>query len=411
MIYTYSQKQILQKLLTKYESSKTYKGENSVSQSFSIKPSDVFRDYEKDSADINAVEDFEKQCKVLESEELIILDYKYDRISKITANGTEGGWNQYRTILEVKDKKTRLNEEIDFYSKFLDSDEIISDICKEQIERLQLGKESKYELSEAKKIIDLLSFILGNKEEILERELSISVLHDSKLWEKKYKSKICKILQEKCRHLDLLQEVDEKEVNKVLLENFNIFDNPTYVYFKGEAIIQFDDGNDIHVTLENPIAISSVSLKRIAKLVVKDSQVITVENLTSFNRVNQKDMFFIYLSGYHNSFKQDFLKTLYTNNRKKIYYHFGDIDPDGFLIFENLKSKTKIPFSRFKMFVGELEKYSSYTKPLEQNDVIKANNLISKGVYVQEMNYMISNNCKLEQEIISWNECSKLDFQ
>ena len=60
------------------------------------------------------------------SKELIILDYKYDRISKITANGTEGGWNQYRTILEVKDKKTRLNEEIDFYSKFLDSDEIIS---------------------------------------------------------------------------------------------------------------------------------------------------------------------------------------------------------------------------------------------------------------------------------------------
>ena len=53
MIYTSIQKQILQKLLTKYESSKTYKGENSVSQSFSIKPSDVFKDYEKDK-DYNA---------------------------------------------------------------------------------------------------------------------------------------------------------------------------------------------------------------------------------------------------------------------------------------------------------------------------------------------------------------------
>ena len=38
MIYSNIQKQILQKLLTKYESSKTYKGTNSVVQNFSIKP-------------------------------------------------------------------------------------------------------------------------------------------------------------------------------------------------------------------------------------------------------------------------------------------------------------------------------------------------------------------------------------
>lgn len=60
-IYSTVQKQILQKLLAKYESSKTYKGENSVAQKFSIKPSEVFKEYEKDSADINQIEDFEKQ--------------------------------------------------------------------------------------------------------------------------------------------------------------------------------------------------------------------------------------------------------------------------------------------------------------------------------------------------------------
>lgn len=405
MIYTYIQKQILQKLLTKYESSKTYKGENSVSQSFSIKPSDVFKDYERDSADINAVEDFEKQCKVLESDGLIILDYKYDRISKITANGTEEGWNQYRTILVVKDKKVRLNEEIDFYSKFLDSDEIISDICRKQIERLNLGKEARYELSEAKKIIDLLSFILNNnKEEILERELSISVLHDSKLWEKKYKSKICKILLEKYRDSDLFHGVDEKGINKVILEHFNIFDNPTYVYFKGKASICFTDGNIINVSSESPIAISSVSLKNIQKVVIRNPKVLTIENLTSFNRINQRDYFAIYLSGYHNSAKQDFLKLVYANNSDKEYFHFGDIDPDGFLILKNLKINTGIPFSSYKMSVTELKEYSEYTKSLEQNDITKANGLISKGYYLEEMNYMLKNNCKLEQEIISWLE-------
>ena len=62
--YSHLQKQILQKILSKYEYSKTYKGENSISQSFTIKPSDIFKEYEKDSADINEVIDFEKQCKL-----------------------------------------------------------------------------------------------------------------------------------------------------------------------------------------------------------------------------------------------------------------------------------------------------------------------------------------------------------
>lgn len=85
MIYSAIQKQILQKLLTKYKSSKSYRGENAVTQNFSIKPSDVFKVYEKDSADINEIEDFEKQCKLLASENLVRLDWKYGRLAKITA--------------------------------------------------------------------------------------------------------------------------------------------------------------------------------------------------------------------------------------------------------------------------------------------------------------------------------------
>ena len=404
MTYSSIQKQILQRLLNKYESSKTYKGENSVSQSFSIKPADVFREYEKDSEDINAIEDFEKQCRLLESEKLICLTWKYERIVKITASEEENSWNKYRTILNVKDKNTRLNEEIDFYSKYLVSNLIVSEICEEQIELLKFGKEAKYEMKEAKKIIELLLFILKNQDEILERELSISVLHDSKLWEKKYKSKVCKLLRDKGDYSEILQDLNEKEGIKAILEQHNIFDNPTYVYFKGDAEIYFSDDNVIHITPENPVALSSVSMKNITKVEVKDSRILTIENLTSFNRVTQNDTFCIYLSGYHNSAKQSFLKLIYEQNKNKEYFHFGDIDPDGFMILENLKAKTRIPFSKYKMSCSELQKYEAYTKPLEKNDITKANSLITKGLYLDEMSYMIENNCKLEQEIISWME-------
>ena len=130
----------------------------------------------------------------------------------------------------------------------------------------------------------------------------------------------------------------------------------------------------------------------------------TVENLTSFNRINETDTFYIFLSGYHNSAKQTFLKKIFNQNPKKEYYHFGDIDPDGFYILENLCDKTAIDFKPYKMGIAELEKYSSFTKVFEENDIKKAKALIAKCCYADIMEYMLSHDRKLEQEIISWKE-------
>ena len=54
------------------------------------------------------------------------------------------------------------------------------------------------------------------------------------------------------------------------------------------------------------------------------------------------------------------------------------------------------------MSINELKKYEKYTKKLEDNDTIKAQGLINKGLYVDIMEYMLKNNVKLEQEIVSW---------
>lgn len=78
------------------------------------------------------------------------------------------------------------------------------------------------------------------------------------------------------------------------------------------------------------------------------------------------------------------------------------LSPDGFYILGNLRSKTNIPFKPYKMGISELEKYSDYTKTLEENDILKAKALIDKGHHKEIMEYMLKHNQKLEQEIISW---------
>lgn len=404
MTYSKLQKKILELLLKKYESSKTYEGQNEVLQSFSLLPEKVFPDYNNDFTDIDRIKDFEKQCSLLESEELVQLARKYDRISKITAVSTDENWNKIRAILGVKDKKTRLNEEISFYSEFFEdsaSHKIVKDFCKSQIERLESGKEAEFRHEDAENIIALLDFILKNKNEILERELSVSVLFNSKTWEEKYKSRVLKILR-KSGCFDSLTEnfADEKEKNKIILEECGVFSNPSYVYFKGNGAIIFENGKSIKIYSDIPIAISSASICKIKSFEISDSKIMSVENLTAFNRIKDSDTFFIFLSGYHNSAKQVFLKKIFCQNSGKAYYHFGDIDPDGFFILENLRAKTNIDFRPYKMGISELKKYSGFAKPLEKNDLTKAATLIEKGLYTEILDYMISHNQKLEQEII-----------
>lgn len=408
MTYSKLQKKILELLLKKYESSKTYEGQNEVLQSFSLLPEKVFPDYNNDFTDIDRIKYFEKQCSLLESEELVQLARKYDRISKITAVSTDENWTKIRAILGVKDKKTRLNEEISFYSDFFEdsaSHKIVKDFCKSQIERLESGKEAEFHHEDAENIIALLNFILKNKNEILERELSISVLSNSKTWEEKYKSRVLRILR-KSGCFDSLTEnfADEKEKNKIILEECGVFSNPSYVYFKGNGAIIFENGMSIKIYSDIPIAISSDSICKIKSFEISDSKIMTVENLTAFNRIKDSDTFFIFLSGYHNSAKQAFLKKIFCQNSNKNYYHFGDIDPDGFFILENLRAKTNIDFSPYKMGISELKKYSGFAKPLEKNDLTKAATLIEKGLYKEVLNYMISHNQKLEQEIICQKE-------
>ena len=117
---------------------------------------------------------------------------------------------------------------------------------------------------------------------------------------------------------DLIENcTDEKEENKVILEELNVYANPSYVYFKGNGKITFQNGNEISITPEIPLALSSACIKEIADFEITDTKIMTVENLTSFNRIKEDDIFYIFLSGYHNSAKQNFIKKIHSQNQEK----------------------------------------------------------------------------------------------
>ncbi len=111
-------------------------------------------------------------------------------------------------------------------------------------------------------------------------------------------------------------------------------------------------------------------------------------------------MFVIYLGGYHNSVRREFIKKLYQQNPNIHFYHFGDIDAGGFYILEHLKRQTGVDFKPYKMDIATLKEYYCYSKKLTDNDHDRLAKL-KDSPYNEVISYMLENNCKLEQEAIN----------
>lgn len=284
---------------------------------------------------------------------------------------------------------------------------VIYMFCRDQLGKVKTGKKPDYEVEVCDKLLRILEFICANKEEVLERELSMMILEDSKKFEKQYRAKVCKVLSTYLDFSELLEGIDDdREQKKVILQEFQIYANPSYIYLKGKIEIQLKDGQRIRIE-DAPIALSSELIQKMEAIRVKADKVVTVENLTSFHRLKDENCAYLFLAGYHNSVKQAFLKRVYKENPEKQWFHFGDLDPDGFYILKHLRKGTGIDFVPLHMGVSELETYSGYGRELSEPDKVKARNLLQQGFYAEIMQYMLEHDCKLEQEIISYEIMKK----
>ena len=129
----------------------------------------------------------------------------------------------------------------------------------------------------------------------------------------------------------------------------------------------------------------------------------TIENRTSYLRYAKENVVVFYLGGYANRYQRDFIRTVHTYNKETCYLHFGDIDAGGFWIHHNLCEVTGVKFELFGMSVDELgnREFASCLHELSDNDRVRLQELKKIDVYEDAVRYMLHNNVKLEQEIVS----------
>ena len=272
---------------------------------------------------------------------------------------------------------------------------IVSDFCEQIKAYKKLPYDLGYDARRVGEVLQVLEAVTKLTSETYIRNFSTALFKDSKRFQREYRSTIESIL------FDYTDDVVEKDD---ILGYYNLYENPTFVLIKGNARICFDESAIELSEMPGGIALSNGSLAGIHKISVKADKVITVENLTTYHDCDEQDAVYIYLGGYHNTSKQKLLELIYENNGDKEYYHEGDLDVYGFLILKNLIDKTQIPFKPLFMDLGTIERFyrAGLYKNLSARDrkVITSKKDGQLSAYKDVLEYMLANDCKVEQESI-----------
>ncbi len=273
------------------------------------------------------------------------------------------------------------------------AESITGRFCAAMLKRIAQRKDLEYGLAKDMKLLEDVLLALVNIErlnrETYIRNFSEMVFHDSKRLQN-ILNPVTKIL------FDYGDSVCQEDT---VLAQYNLVSNPGYVYIKGDWQI-WCQGRCVSTNMfHGGIAISSDALDEIERIAVPGGIIISVENLTTYHDTKERQGAIIYLGGFMNTVRANLLKKLYMFEPDAEYFHKGDLDPYGFLILEDLKKKTGIPFRPMEMDLGTLCQChrAGHFRPLDEADR-KAITSSALTEYQPILQYMIQHNCKIEQE-------------
>lgn len=402
---------ILNKLLDKYEKSKSYL--KSTNRRIIVKAEDI-KEYNPENYEQKIL--FHEILKDLKSKKIVDFNYlKYEE-----GNILDSIWlekenveNAYLEIQRENPKETNIIilkqlEDIKFKQQWLQN------FYEEMKKYMIKNKKSNtlLPLSKSKFILTALQEIdkMQNESEVsnmLKRIFSIKCYNDSKYFEREIEKYIISI----AKKYYIGEKYDIMLNNDDILKELGIVRYPEIIEFCGNMrckvngkIIEFSDITSGSYINSNTI----LDIKEIELIDVE--KIIWIENKANYiDYISKKkaNEFVIYHGGFYSPIKGEFFKKIYKASKKIskniTYLHWSDIDIGGFEIFIRLKNnivKDVEPYKMDKKTLLENEKCWNY---FDENYKKKLCNLRKNdgySIFFNVIDIMIEHNCKLEQEAL-----------
>lgn len=367
-----------------------------------LKPKKVYKNYDNNNADISEKQSLNKAVSELLSMNFITVDYlKFsDDVEKIYLSEDKLNiiYEYLNTEYGVVPKPIISKQVSEIIHNYIHTGEIVQKYCEDILAQIKDPRNAiNPEKIEAN--LKMISFLEKNKENLYVREASMLVYGDSKWFEKNNYEEVCKFLRNATGTIG-----EETERNDAVLSLFYVTPSEQEIFLKGNWIIEFEHYILDVSKLQGGIAISSGDFQKAKSIIVDVDNVMTIENKTSYHRMNDSNSATMYLGGFANRHQIDFLKKVISDNPNVKYKHFGDIDIGGFLIHKHLCQETSTDFKLYCMGIKQLQdiRFRNCLRQLTDNDINKLESLMDYSVYSEILKYMKIHNVKLEQEIVSY---------
>lgn len=393
-------KVIIEVLLRKYYN--RHAKNMSTNRRIILKPTEIYRNYAKNNADIIEKQSFNEDVTELKSMGIISVDYlKYSEdIEKIylCEEKFETMCEYLRDVYGVIPQSVVSRQVRDIIEAYSHAGIIVQKYSEDILAQIEDPRKS-VDYERVKANLKMLYFLEKNKEDLYVREASILVYGDSKWFENHNYDEICTLLK---NTVNIPRKEDER--NDTILAHYHIMPTEQEVFIKGDWKIKWEQYILETDRLQGGIAIATKDIRSIRRITVNSPNLLTVENKTSYQRLKGHNMAIMYLGGFASWHQIQFLKKVIQDNPNITYLHFGDIDIGGFLIHKHLCRETSKNFRLFCMGVSQLrdKRFQNCLKKLTEHDLVRLEGFPEEDPYREVLAYMKEFNVKLEQEIVSY---------
>ena len=392
-------KEIIDGLLKKYNI--RYAKNITTNRRIILKPTEVYKDYAKNNADISEKQGINEAVSVLTDMGFITADYlKFsDDIEKIylSEEKLDAIYEYLKEEYSVIPQSTISKRVHEIVEKYICTGEIVNKYCESILAQIE-DPRCILVPEQIEANLKMFSFLEKNKEHLYVREASVLVYGDSKWFENNNYEEVCTLMRTATGRIR-----EEGERNDAILSFFYVTPAEQEIFIKGNWRIEWEQYVLDVSKFQGGIAIASSEVQSIKNVRVNSESIMTIENKTSFQRLKDVDLAMMYLGGFANRHQIEFLKKVISDNPNVRYYHFGDIDVGGFLIHKHLCRQTAKKFELYCMGIQQLcdMRFRHCLRELKDNDMSRIGALMDEPYY-DVIKYMQEHNVKLEQEIVSY---------
>lgn len=215
----------------------------------------------------------------------------------------------------------------------------------EQLEQLQRGNEARN--ANDREFLVCLQKISELKNHVWERMFSEEVFHDSKKFQRKYRTRVVSVLRK------VLGESGNERKDYEILAEFGVMSYSQSLCWKGRMV--YEIGGEYRVDTENQrygTVINAQTLVNSIPVVLPGvRKIVTIENKANYeDRRYDSEILYLFVHGFLSPKERNFLRHICSLvSEDTEFLHWGDMDLGGMRIFHFLKKELFPNIKPYKM--------------------------------------------------------------